>query len=158
VGAKEDYVMRLIMLAALGAIMLLVSFADDAFAQRRGGGGISRGGMVRGPAFRGGAVGIRGGAVGIRRAGFVGPRVGWRGGVVRRAGWVGPGRVGWRGNWAWRNPGWRFRRAVVVGGLVGAGWGLYGGYPYGYGYGCGVTPRLVWNGWAWQQVWVNTCY
>ena len=116
--------------------------------------------MVRGgPAFRGGGIGIR-------RAGFVGPgRVGWRGGVVRRgvawrgAGWRGAGvrYAGWRGA-GWRYPGWRYRRAVVAAGLIGVGAGLYGyGYPYGYGYDCGVAPRLVWNGWGWQQVWVQAC-
>ena len=153
--------MRAIMLAALGAIMLLVTFADDAFAQRRGG-GVYRGGVARGPAFRG--AGVYRGGLAVRRAGFVGPaRVGWRGGVVRRAGWVGPARVGWRGGVvrraAWGGyPGWRYRRAVVGAGLIGVGVGAWGYPGYGYGYGCGVTPRLVWNGWAWQQVLVQSCY
>ena len=88
--------------------MLLVTFADDAFAQRRVGGV-------------------------------------YRGGVVRRAAWGG-------------SPGWRYRRAVVGAGLIGVGVGAWGYPGYGYGYGCGVTPRLVWNGWAWQQVLVQTCY
>jgi hypothetical protein len=171
-GLTEDSVMRTIVLAALGAIMLLVNFADDAFAQRRGGGGAGfRGGG--GVGFRGGAVGFRGpafrgGGVGIRRAAVVG---GWRGAGVRYAGWRGAGvrYAGWRGagvryaGWrgaGWRYPGWRYRRAVIGAGLVGAGIGLYGGYPYGYGYSgydCAV-PRVVWNGWTWQTVLVQACY
>ena len=111
--------------------MLLVTFADDAFAQRRVG-GVYRGGVARGPAFRG--AGVYRGGLAVRRAGFVGPaRVGYRGGVVRRAGWVGPARVGWRGGVvrraAWGGyPGWRYRRAVVGAGLIGVGVGAWG-YP-----------------------------
>jgi len=32
----------------------------------------------------------------------------------------------------------------------------YGGYGYAYA-SCGTVSRLVWNGWAYRRVWVQTC-
>ena len=109
----------------------------------------ARGGFVGFGGFRGAAIGgWRGGAIGWRGAGL-----GWRG-----AGW------GWRGGWG---PGWGLGAAAVGAGLVASSYYYPYAYPqpsYGYGYGfngyanCILQPRLVWNGWGYQQVAVQVCY
>jgi hypothetical protein len=125
--------MRAFLTIALGAFLLLVTFADEAFAQRRA--GVGRGYVGRANIGR---VGLG--------AGYVGRGLAYRGLAYRGV------RYGYR-PWA--------RRAVVGAGLVGlgVGYGYYGGYYngyYGYGDSC-LVPRLVWNGWAYQRVLVSIC-
>jgi len=146
---------------ALGAmaLALVLTLADEASAQRRGGfGGAGFRGGFGGAGFRGGAVGFRGGFAGARIGGigtrsFAAVRPGFRGVFrpgFRRAG-LGWGGWGWAGRswafagrpWGWR--GARFRRA-------GFGWG----WPLaaaGLGYASYASSScLVWDG----IQWVNT--
>ena len=39
----------------------------------------------------------------------------------------------------------------------GNGYGYRPVYASSYGYECVTTPQLVWNGWAYRRVWVQTC-
>ena len=139
--------MRKVLIAAVGVFLMVSAFASEAFAQR---------------AWRGG--GFYGG--GIRGVGIVG---GYR-------------NVAWRGGGVWRGGGWGYRpyRPLLWGaaalGTVAAlsyaaapyGYGYGYGYGNGYGYravyasgydyaGCVTTPRLVWNGWAYRRVWIQSC-
>jgi hypothetical protein len=123
--------MRAFLAIALGAFLLLVTFADEVFAQRRG--GIGRGGVGRGYVGRG-YVG----------RGYVGRGIGYRGLAYRGVGY-----------------GYRplARRAAIGAVGLGVGYGYYGGYYdgyYGYGDSC-LVSRLVWNGWAYQRAWVRYC-
>src|SRR5689334_23490192 len=88
-------VMRRMFVAALGALLFTLTFAESASAQRAWG-------------WRGGGWGVR--AVGVR-GGFVGRpfyRAGWGG-----AGW-GVRRAAWGPGWGWRRPwGWGVGAAAI---------------------------------------------
>jgi hypothetical protein len=142
--------MRRIFLAALGALLLTVVFAENASAQRwgwRGAGWGARGIGMRAGGFHGRPF-LRGGW-GIRRAGFYGWRRPWGG-----YGWARP----WRRGWGWGAAG------VVAGVTAASYYGYPGyGYPAAYGYGgygypayayrpygyssCGCGYRS-WSGWG----------
>jgi len=147
--------MRKVLVAALGALLLTITFASEADAQWR------RGGWYGGGVWRGGGWGL-----GYRP-------VAWRAG-----GW------GYR-PWAYRRPflwgaaafGTAAALAYASSYPYGYGYANYGyapAYSYGYvpsysytGYGvpygayayasCGAASRLIWDGWAYRRVWVRTC-
>jgi hypothetical protein len=164
--------MRRILVAALGALLLVITFASEAFAQRG-----FRGGGLYGGGFRG--AGLYGG--GFRGAGDGYRGVGWRGSA-------------WRGGWGYRPYRPLLWGAAAIGTAAavssyysypyGYGYGYANGYPYArsgygygypngyasYGYGSGypsayggyayagcMTPRRAWNGWGYQRVWVQGC-
>ena len=140
--------MRLLLTIALGAFLLLATFAEEAFAQRRGG-GVSRGHVGRA------AVGARYVGRGYVGRGYVGR--GYAGRAVVGAGYLGRG-IAYRG-YGYRRYGYRPLVRGVELGLVGAGagYGYYSGYyDTDYGDSC-IEPRLVWNGWAYQRAWVRVC-
>ena len=108
--------MRRILVAALGALLFTLIFAESASAQRAWG-------------YRGGGWGAQ--PVGIR-GGFYGRPFANRGWGYRGAGW-GRRTAGWRPGWGWRRPwGWGVGAAAVGAGLVAGSY--YGGYPYASGY------------------------
>ena len=129
--------MRRVLVAALGAFLLIAGLVDDTLAAGRGGAG-----------FRGGGAGFHGGGVGrgFPGRGFVGPGFAGRGHFDRGLAFR-DNRFD-RGRWV--------RRGTGVGvGVVGVtGWGSGYGYEEGYGYyDCELGSRLVWNG----SEWVNIC-
>ena len=47
--------------------------------------------------------------------------------------------------------------AMAMGTEYGNGYGYRPVYASSYDYGCVTTPQLVWNGWAYRRVWVQSC-
>jgi hypothetical protein len=161
-GLGEGSVMRRIFLAALGALLLIIAFAESASAQRAWG-------------YRGGGWGVR--AVGIRGAGFYGRPYMGRGWGLYRPGWRAAG-WGWRRPYAgygWGSPwrrGWGWGAAGLVAGVTAASYYGYGypngyGYPYGYstypytGYGypsCGCGSGYGYGGYAYPAAYSGWGY
>jgi hypothetical protein len=136
--------MRRILILSAALLPFLALVPDDAFAQRRfGGGGFRAGGFGGGGGFRPGGFGGGGfRPVVVPRGGFspgrFGPvRPGFRQGFIpgRTRGQFGPNS--WRGPGGWR-PGFRPYRP----GWIGPAYYRRGYYPYRYGYPYGY-------GWGW---------
>ena len=151
--------MRKVLIAAVGVFLMVSAFANEAFAQRAWRGGGFYGGGLRG-------LGVAGGY----------RNVAWRGGGVwRGGGWGyrpyrpllwGAAALGTVAALSYAAPygyGYGYAPAYVDPYASYASYGYGNGYGYrpvyasSYGYECVTTPQLVWNGWAYRRVWVQTC-
>jgi hypothetical protein len=149
--------MRKVLVAALGALILTTAFASEASAQRWRYGGFYGGGLWRaggwGPGYRNwgyrpyrplvwGAAAALGTAAALSYASY--PYHAY------------PYRYRYGYDYPYAASGYAYAPTYYVPPSAYTGYAV----PYGGGYAyasCGTASRLVWDGWAYRRVWVQTC-